>query len=232
MVAGRRRRPPRPASAGSAARARRGARSRAAWSETASVNCGPSAVSRRIPGTTPRGRDRDVARPEAEPRPVVQRRDGLEDAVEVEQRLAHAHEHDVRQPLVRRQASRRAALRTWSRISAVSRSRSKPELAGRAERAADGAAGLARDAQRVPLALAAAAPGSASAPTRRARRPTAGAAPSRSARRRPGGSPCRRRCRTGTQRPARRGAAAGSVRASAADVALPPQIASATWRAR
>ena len=40
------------------------------------------------------------------------------------------------------------------------------ELAGRAERAADGAAGLARDAQRVPLAAARRAPGSASAPTR------------------------------------------------------------------
>ena len=49
-------------------------------------------------------------------------------------------------------ASRRDAKRTWSTISADLEVAPEAELAGRAERAADRAAGLARDAQRVPLA--------------------------------------------------------------------------------
>ena len=56
------------------------------------------------PGDDPGGRDGDVARPEAEPRRVVERLDRGQHAIQVEQRLAHPHEHDVRQPLaVRRQ---------------------------------------------------------------------------------------------------------------------------------
>ena len=76
-----------------------------------------------------------------------------EDPVEVEQRLAHAHEDDVREaPAVRREPARRVA----DLVDDLGRLEVAPEaeLAGRAERAADGAAGLARDAQRVAFALA------------------------------------------------------------------------------
>ena len=91
--------------------------------------------------------------PRAEPEPprVVERLDRGQHAVEVEQRLAHAHEHDVRQPLaVRGQPARGVA----DLVDDLGRLEVAPEaeLAGRAERAADRAAGLARDAQRVPLA--------------------------------------------------------------------------------
>ena len=98
-------------------------------------------------------------------------------------------------------ARRRAAWRTWSTISAVVEVAGEAELAGRAERAADGAAGLARDAQRVPLA--AAGPGRVvhQHATRRARRRRADGGPSRSGRRRRSGSRCRRPCRSGTPSP-------------------------------
>ena len=103
--------------------------------------------------------------PEPEPPPVVERLDRGQHPVEVEQRLAHAHEHDVRQAVA---VGREAARREADLVDDLGGLEVAPEaqLAGRAERAADGAAGLARDAQRVPLARAAAAPGSASAPTR------------------------------------------------------------------
>ena len=38
-----------------------------------------------------------MARPQPEPLRVVERLDCLEHAIEVEERLAHAHEHDVRE---------------------------------------------------------------------------------------------------------------------------------------
>ena len=105
--------------------------------------------------------------PRPEPSRVVERLDGLEDAVEVQQRLAHAHEDDVREvgavlapreprggapDLVEDLGGREVTL--------------EAQLAGRAERAPDGTAGLARDAERVPRPLAGPRPGSASAPTR------------------------------------------------------------------
>ena len=59
-------------------------------------------------------------------RAVVERLDRGQHPVEVEQRLAHPHEHDVGQPLAVPRASRRDASRTWSTISATSRSRPNP----------------------------------------------------------------------------------------------------------
>ena len=92
-----------------------------------------------------------MPRPEPEPARVVERLDGGQDAVEVEQWLAHPHEHDVRQALaVRNEAPRREAdlVDDLGDLEVAP----EPELAGGAERAADGAAGLARDAQGVALA--------------------------------------------------------------------------------
>ena len=193
--------------------------SRAAWSEIASVNCGPSAVSRRMPGTTPDVETVMCRAPRPSLRRVVERRDGLEHAVEVEQRLAHAHEHDVRE------ARRRPAPRRRDRAPHLVEDLRglevalEAQLAGRAERAADRAAGLARDAQRVPRAPARPAPGSASAPTRRSARRTAGGGPSRSARRRDDdrvvldGRPAERVVDRGGQRPRQGRQARGAVAA-------------------
>src|SRR5439155_2484590 len=87
---------------------------------------------------------------EPEPGGVVQGLDGLEHAVEVEEGLAHAHEHDVRQaPAVDGERARGEAdlVEDLGGLEVAP----EAELAGRAERAADSAAGLARDAERVPL---------------------------------------------------------------------------------
>ena len=118
-----------------------------------------------MPGTTPEVDTVMCRAPSPNRLPVVERLDGGEHPVEVEQRLAHAHEHDVGQPLAGRgQPARRVAdlVDDLGDLEVAP----EPELAGRAERAADGAAGLARDAQRVPLARARRGPGSASAPIR------------------------------------------------------------------
>ena len=64
----------------------------------ASVNCGPSAVSRRMPGTTPEVETVMWRAPRPEPVAVVERGHRLEHPIEVEERLAHAHEHDVGEP--------------------------------------------------------------------------------------------------------------------------------------
>ena len=98
-----------------------------------------------------RGRHGDVAGAEPEPAAIVQRLDRGQHVVEVEERLAHPHEHDVREPLsLRGQPPRRVAglVDDLGRVE-VAR---EPELARGAERAADRAAGLARQAERVPLA--------------------------------------------------------------------------------
>ena len=93
------------------------------------------------------------------PRPnrrwIVQRVDRLQDPVEVQERLAHAHEHDVREALVVRGEAAGGVADLVDDLGRLEVAR-EAQLAGRAERAADGAAGLARDAQRVPLALGAA----------------------------------------------------------------------------
>ena len=103
------------------------------------------------PGHDPGRRDRDVPGTQPEPAAVVQCLDGGQHPVEVEQRLTHAHEHDVGEPLPGRDqpARRRAHL-----VDDLGHLEVAPEaeLAGRTERAADRAAGLARDAQRVALA--------------------------------------------------------------------------------
>jgi hypothetical protein len=122
------------------------------------VNCGPSAVSRRIPGTTP---DVDTVMWRA-PRPkrirIRQRRDGLQDPIQVEQRLAHAHEHDVGQAPAAIGASRRAAVADLVDDLGRGQVAAEAELAGRAERAAHGAAALAGDAHGVALAVRAVHP--------------------------------------------------------------------------
>src|SRR5207344_1013365 len=94
--------------------------------------------------------DRDVPGAEPEPMWIGQRGDGLEDAIEVEQRLAHPHEHHVGQPAA--VAGQPARCRSdlvddLGRLEVAA----EAELTGRAERTADGAAGLARDAHGVAL---------------------------------------------------------------------------------
>ena len=96
---------------------------------------------------------------------IVERLDRREHPVQVEQRLAHAHEHDVRQALPVGREAARGVTDLVDDLGGLEVA-PEPELAGGAERAADRAAGLARDAQRVPLAAAGRGPGSASAPTR------------------------------------------------------------------
>ena len=114
------------------------------------------------PGHDPGRRDRDVPRAQAEPARVVERLDRRQHPVEVEQRLAHAHEHDVRQALAVGREPARGVADLVDDLGDLEVA-PEPELAGGAERAADGAAGLARDAQRVPLARRRRGPGSASA---------------------------------------------------------------------
>jgi hypothetical protein len=101
-------------------------------------------------GDHARGRYRDVAGAEPEPTRVVQGLDRGQHPIEVEQRLAHPHEHDIGQPpAIDREAARGAAdLVDDLRNGQIA---PEPELAGCAERAADRATRLARDAQGVPL---------------------------------------------------------------------------------
>ena len=105
-----------------------------------------------MPGHDPGGRDGDVARARA-------RTGGgslsASIAASTRSRLSSGSPMPMNTMLVRRwpsATSRREAKRTWSTISATSRSRPNPSSPGGAERAADRAAGLARDAQGVPFA--------------------------------------------------------------------------------
>ena len=95
-----------------------------------------------------------MARAEPEAARIVERLDRRQHPVEVEQRLAHAHEHDVGEVAA---VGREPALRVARLVDDLGdlEVAPEPELARRAERAADRTAGLARDAQRVPLARAA-----------------------------------------------------------------------------
>ena len=112
-------------------------------------------------GHDARRRHGDVAGTQPEPVPVVERLDGGQDPVEVEQRLAHPHEHDVGQPLAVRDEAARGETDLVDDLGDLEVA-PEPEFAGRAERAADRTAGLARDAQRVPFARARPRPGNAS----------------------------------------------------------------------
>ena len=137
--------------------------------------------------------------PEPEPARIGQRRHRLEDAIEVEQRLAHAHEHDVRQARRWSTIRRRAAARTWSTISAVVRSRLKPSspVAQNGQPTAQPAWLEMHTVWRSRCwPRRSAGPGSASGPTRSARHRPAGGGPSRSGRRRPGAAPYRPGCRS------------------------------------
>ena len=81
------------------------------------------------------GRDGDVARTQPEPLGIGQRRHGVQDAVEVEQRLAHAHEDDVREAAAvvgERPCRLPDLVEDLGRLQVPP----EPELAGRAERAA------------------------------------------------------------------------------------------------
>ena len=91
-----------------------------------------------------------MARTQPEPVPVVERLDGGQHAVEVEQRLAHPHEHDIGQSTAVRDQPAGRVPDLVDDLGGLEVA-SEPELARRAERAADGAADLARDAQGVPL---------------------------------------------------------------------------------
>ncbi len=93
----------------------------------------------------------DVARPEAEPLRVVERGDGLEHAIQVEERLTHAHVHDVGEVLL---VGGQAPGGIADLVHDL-RGLEVPlhaQLAGRTERAAHGTAGLGADAQCVALA--------------------------------------------------------------------------------
>ncbi len=125
--------------------------SRAAWSETASVNCGPSAVRRRIPGTTP---DVETVMWRA-PSPNRRRSFSASMAASTRSRLSSGSPMPMNTMLVRRcPAADQPAGRRPHLVDDLGHLEVAPEaeLAGRTERAADRAAGLARDAQRVTLA--------------------------------------------------------------------------------
>ena len=96
-----------------------------------------------------------MARPQAEPLRIVERRDRRQHPVQVEQWLAHAHEHDVREALAVGGQAAGGVAHLVDDLGGLEVA-PEPELARRTERAADGAPGLARDAQRVPLARRAA----------------------------------------------------------------------------
>jgi hypothetical protein len=170
-----------------------------------------------------------VARAQPEPARIVQGVDRGKDPIEVQEWLAHPHEHHVRQPAT---VGGQAASGMPDLVDDFCRFKiaSEAELAGRAERAADGAAGLARDAQCVALSLT----GFRRVvhedrlderPVRQAMKPLLSPASAvwssvsaTVSKRKPESTSARR--------------AAGSVRASPVAAARPPQTASATWRAR
>ena len=164
-------------------------------------------------------------------RRVVQCLDGGQHPVEVEQRLTHAHEHDVRQPLPGRDQPARRRPHLVDDLGHLEVA-PEAELAGRTERAADRAAGLARDAQRVTLARSGPGrvmhqdqfdEGTVSQPVERLL-----------------GQPAIRLAHLGIgdrveaerRRRGPRAAAAGSVLMSAAVRASPRHTASPIWRAR
>ncbi len=110
--------------------------------------CGEPPDARNHPGR----RYDDVPGTQGELARVRQDLNGLEDPVEVEQRLAHAHEDDVGQVAA---APRQAPGGMANLIDDLGRFQvaAEAQLSGGAERAADRAAGLAGDAQRVSLAV-------------------------------------------------------------------------------
>ena len=195
------------------------------------MNCGPSSVRRRIPGTTPEVLTVMWRAPSPNRFAVVERLDRLEHPVQVEQRLAHAHEHDVGQAAL---VAGEAALRVAHLVDDLRGLEVPlhPELAGRAERAAHGAPGLRADAQRVPLAapLAGRVVHQDRLDQQPVRQPVE--RPSRSGRRRRGGPRRRRRCRTGTRPRGRRGRRPGGSGSRRSPDSRPRHAASRTWRAR
>ena len=98
-----------------------------------------------------RSRYRQVAGTQPEALGVRDDDGRLHDGVEVQERLAHAHEDEVRQVTA---AGCQAAPGVPDLVDDLGdvQVTLEPELAGGAERAPDGTAGLAADAQRVPLA--------------------------------------------------------------------------------
>jgi hypothetical protein len=92
-----------------------------------------------------RGRDGDAARRHREALRVQQRADRLDYRVQVEQRLAHPHEHHVGDAPLRQQLAHAAEL-----VDDLGRAEVAPEAecAGGAERASQRAADLGRDAER------------------------------------------------------------------------------------
>ncbi len=100
-----------------------------------------------------RGGDRDVPGAEPEPAEVVQGVDRFEHSVEVQQGLAHAHEHDVREPFAVACQGPGGQPHLIEDLGGLEIA-TEAQLAGRAERTAHRATGLARDAQGVALAPA------------------------------------------------------------------------------
>ena len=112
------------------------------------------------PGHDARGGDREVAGAQPEALGIRERGDRREHRIQVEQRLAHAHEHDVREVAsVARQPPPRVA-RLVDDLGDLEVAL-EAELTRGAERAADRAAGLAAQAQGRPLASARTRPDSA-----------------------------------------------------------------------
>ena len=95
-------------------------------------------------------RDRDVSRADAETVHIVQDRERRVYGGPVEQRLAHAHEHDVGRPFRRIEQHELPHLRADLAGGEVA---PEPHPAGRAEDAAQRTPHLRRDAQRAPFSL-------------------------------------------------------------------------------
>ena len=176
--------------------------------------------------------DRDVPRPQAEALRVVERLDRREHPVEVQQRLAHAHEHDVGQPLAVRsrggarrggpgRRSRRSRGRARSRARRWRRTGSRPRTRPGSRCTACAARARRRGPGSASGRISMSAPSSSRWRAFSVRPPSA----SRSS---VSSTVSRRKSRASALR-----SGAGSVRISAASVTPPSfQMASAIWRAR
>ena len=97
-----------------------------------------------------RRRDRDVARSQPEARRIRESCRGVQDRVEVEERLAHPHEDDVREVAPGAGQAAPGMARLVDDLGHV-KIAVEAELPGGTERAADGTPRLAADAEGVPL---------------------------------------------------------------------------------
>ena len=107
-----------------------------------------------MPGTQPAVEIAIWRAPRPKPSGSFRQPAGREHRVVVQERLAHAHHDHVRQTLPPSSPACRASTSTCSTISPREQVASQAHRAGGAERAGQRAAGLRRDADRVPVAVA------------------------------------------------------------------------------